>query len=222
MDWDILFHTEETERLKLSVCEIGKRMWQRGYVDGNGGNISIRLDDQLILCTPTYISKGFMKPEDLCLVDWEGKTVAGVRRCTSEIKTHLAVMKNNPAALACVHAHPPYITSYALCGMLPPAGVIAEAEIFLGDIGLAPYATPGSSQIEDSVGELSPGKSAIIMQGHGAITWAKTLEEAYWKMENLEAYCQVVHLAACRGDRLQTFTEEQKQELKDLRKKFES
>ncbi|CCZ07023.1 MULTISPECIES: class II aldolase/adducin family protein [Culturomica] len=217
-----IFYSETTEQLKLLICDLGRRMWQRGYVDGNGGNISVRLDEDTVLCTPTYMSKGFMSSEDLCLVNMAGDLLAGKRRSTSEIKTHLAIMRNNPLARACVHAHPPYATSYALCGQLPPAGVIAEAEIFLGEIGLAPYATPGSPEIEACMCGLAPGRSAVIMQGHGAITWGKTVEEAYWKMENLEAYCQVTHLVACRGECIQPFTEKEREALKTLRKKFES
>lgn len=216
-----IFYAGKTHGLKLLLCELGKRMWQRGYVDGNGGNISLRLEDDCVLCTPTCISKGFMQPEDLCLVDLEGRRLAGERKCTSEIRTHLAVMRHNPSARACVHAHPPYTTSYALCGQLPPAGVMAEAEIFLGDIGLAPYATPGSPELEATLARLAPGRQAVVLQGHGAVTWGKNAEEAYWRMENLEAFCQMTHLAACRGGKPSVFTERERQELKNLQNKFQ-
>lgn len=216
-----IFYSEQTHKLKLLLCELGKRMWQRGYVDGNSGNLSVRLEDDCVLCTPTCISKGFMQPEDLCLVDLQGRQLAGTRKCTSEIRTHLAVMRNHPSAHACVHAHPPYATSYALCGKLPPIGTTAEAEIFLGNIGLAPYAAPGSPSLEASLTSLAPGRQAVLLQGHGAMTWGKSAEEAYWKMENLEAYCQMTHLAACRGDKLSVFTAEERKELKSLQKKFQ-
>lgn len=217
-----IFYTEETERLKRLVCDLGRRMWKRGYVDGNGGNISVRLSDEYILCTPTYMSKGSMQPQDLCMVDPSGKQIAGKRRITSEIKTHLAVMRKNSKAKACVHAHPPYSTSYALCGQLPPLGTMAEAEIFLGDIGMVPFALPGSPLIVEYIEELSAGRNALLMQGHGAITWGTNVEEAYWKMENLETYCQIMHLVACRKDTAISFTPEQRLELSALRKKFES
>ncbi|MCR9010927.1 class II aldolase/adducin family protein [Gabonibacter chumensis] len=216
-----IFYAEEIERLKELICDIGRRMWQRNYVDGNGGNISVRLNDSMVLCTPTYISKGFMKPEDMCMVDMQGRQLAGERPSTSEIKTHLAIMRRNPSAWACVHAHPPYTTSFALCGHLPKEGVVSEAEIFLGELGLASYARPGSREIEEAVDALALGRNAIIMQGHGAITWGKSVEEAYWKLENLEAYCQVVHLAECRKDILISFSEEERKDLKRLREKFE-
>lgn len=88
-----LFYAEKTEQLKRLVCDIGKRMWERGYVDGNGGNISVRLSKECVLCTPTYMSKGRMQPSDLCMVDLGGKQLAGDRRITSEIKTHLAILR---------------------------------------------------------------------------------------------------------------------------------
>lgn len=216
-----IFCAPETEVLKELICDIGRRMWQRDYVDGNGGNISVRLSGGVVLCTPTYMSKGFMRPDDMCLVDMYGKQLAGERKSTSEIKTHLAVMRENPAAIACVHAHPPYVTSYAICGRVPKPGVVSEAEIFLGEIGLAGRAIPGSSLIESYVGDLASGRNAIIMAGHGAITWGAGVEEAYWKMENLEAYCQVVHLAEARRDRIVPFTLEEQEELKVLRNKFQ-
>lgn len=181
----------------------------------------MRLNENMVLCTPTYISKGFMKPEDMCMVDMQGRQLAGERSSTSEIKTHLAIMRQNPMALACVHAHPPYTTSFALCGRLPMGGVVSEAEIFLGELGLAPYGRPGSKELEEAVAALALGRNAIIMQGHGAITWGKSAEEAYWKMENLEAYCQVVHLAECRKDTLIPFSEEERKDLKRLREKFD-
>ena len=94
--------------LKEQICEIGRRLWQRAYVDGNGGNIAIRVGEDIALCTPTLVSKGFMKPEDMCLVDFEGNQLAGVKKRTSEILMHLQIMKRQPKAVATCHCHPPY------------------------------------------------------------------------------------------------------------------
>ena len=108
---ETFFHSPEIEQLKKLMCEIGRRMWQRNYVDGNGGNLTIRVGDDVILCTPTLISKGFMQPEDICLVDMEGRQLAGTRVRTSEVLTHLGIMKRQRNAKACCHAHPPHTTS---------------------------------------------------------------------------------------------------------------
>jgi L-fuculose-phosphate aldolase len=86
---------------------MGQRLWQREYVDGNGGNLAIRVGDGVALCTPTLVSKGFMKPEDLCLVDFTGKQLLGSKPRTSEILMHLQIMQRQPKAMASVHCHPP-------------------------------------------------------------------------------------------------------------------
>ena len=111
-DLEKFFYSPEIESLKQRICEIGKRIWNKGYVDGNGGNITVRVGDNLVLCTPTLISKGFMTPEDLCMVDMDGNQVAGTRPRTSEVNTHLGIMKHEPKAKSCVHAHPIYATAF--------------------------------------------------------------------------------------------------------------
>src|SRR5205814_7281039 len=101
--------------LKLQICEVGRRLWQRAYVDGNGGNIAVRVGEDIALCTPTLVSKGFMKPEEMCLVDLEGNQLCsgnGKKR-TSEILMHLQIMKRQPRAVATVHCHPPYSPGFA-------------------------------------------------------------------------------------------------------------
>lgn len=140
---EAFFASPALEALKLDICDIGRRLWQRAYVDGNGGNISVRVARNLVLCTPTLVSKGFMKPEDIALVDLSGTMVAGAKRRTSELLMHLAIYEAQPKAQACVHAHPPTATGYAVCGLQPPSCMIPEMEIFIGQVGLAPYLTRG-------------------------------------------------------------------------------
>ncbi|HKK18384.1 MAG TPA: class II aldolase/adducin family protein, partial [Opitutales bacterium] len=111
------FYSPEIQALKDRICHIGKRIWSKGYVDGNGGNITVRVGDNLVLCTPTLISKGFMTPDDICMVDLDGNQVAGTRPRTSEVNTHLGIMKNEPKAKSCVHAHPVYATAFAVAGV---------------------------------------------------------------------------------------------------------
>ena len=108
---EAFFDSPYCHDLKLQICEIGRRLWQRAYVDGNGGNIAIRVGDDIALCTPTLVSKGFMKPEDMCLVDFEGNQLCGEKKRTSEILMHLQMMKRQPKDVASVHCHPPYATA---------------------------------------------------------------------------------------------------------------
>ena len=131
------FRSSAIETLKERVVDIGRRLWERNYVDGNGGNITIRVGDNLVVSTPTLISKGFMTAEDLCLVDFDGKQLAGSRRRSSEVNTHIGIMRRQPKAKSCVHAHPVHATAFAVASVEPPTCMIPEAEVFLGKIGLA-------------------------------------------------------------------------------------
>jgi len=206
------------EAVKERMCAMGKRMWAKGYTDGNGGNLTVRVGDNLVLCTPTLVSKGFMTPEMISLVDMEGRQLAGKYKRTSECMTHLGIMKRQPAAKSCCHAHPPHGTAYAVAKVQPPTCLIPEAEVFLGVIGRAEYKTPGSPENADVVGEVGVKHQAVLMENHGVITWGKDIEDAYWKMENVDAYCQTVLLASMLGKELTPITAPQAKELIALRK----
>ena len=213
------FVSPEVETIKRRMCAMGERMWNREYTDGNGGNLTVRVGDNLCLCTPTLISKGFMRPEDMCLVDLEGKQLAGRLKRTSEAMTHLAIMKRVPEAKACCHAHPPHATAFAVAKVQPPACLIPEAEVFLGQIGMAEYQTPGTPENATVVGEAAAkGHMSVLMLNHGVITWGKDIEDAYWKMENTESYCKTIWVASQLGRELTPITGKQAKELIALRK----
>ena len=208
-----LFNSPEIHKLKLEMCDIGRRLWQRAYVDGNGGNISIKVTEDLVLCTPTLISKGFMKPEDMCLVDMEGNQLAGTKKRTSEILMHLQMMKRQPRIKAVVHCHPPHATAFAIAGVEPPTCVIPEFEVFCA-VATAPYRTPGTPEMGKLVADLVDKYNTILMANHGVVSWShQSMEEAYWRMEIIEAYCRTVVVAVQLGKPLQTFSTTQ---LKDL------
>jgi L-fuculose-phosphate aldolase len=213
------FHSPAIVQLKERMVEIGVRMWNREYTDGNGGNLTIRVGDNLVLCTPTLVSKGFMTVEQMCLVDMEGVQLAGKYKRTSECMTHLAIMKRQPKAKACCHAHPPHGTAFAVAGVQPPTCMIPEAEVFLGQIGLSEYQTPGTPANAKAVGDAAVDHMAVLMVNHGVITWGKDIEDSYWKMENVESYCKTIWVASqLNGGRLLTITGGQARELIDLRK----
>ena len=193
------FRSPELEALKKEICDIGRRLWQRAYVDGNGGNVSIRVAEDLVLCSPTLVSKGFMKPEDLCLVDMKGNQKAGAKRRTSELLMHLAIYAAQPKARGCVHAHPPHATGFAVAGVRPPSAMIPEMEVFCGEVPIAPYMTPGSQAMGDAVAALADHHNTILMANHGVVAWGCTIEDAYFKMEILEAYCRTVLVTAQLG-----------------------
>lgn len=215
---DKFFHSPAIRELRERMADIGQRIWNKDYVDGNGGNLTIRVGDNLVLCTPTLISKGFMTADDMCLIDFDGKQLAGTRKRTSEAMTHMAIMKRQPKAKACCHAHPPHATAFAVASVVPPTCMIPEAEVFLGQVGLAPYRTPGTPENADAVGEVGVDHQAVLMENHGVITWGKDIEDAYWKMENTDAYCKTVWIASQLGKPLKTITGSQAKELIQLRK----
>jgi len=207
------FHSPKLEALKAQICEMGRRLWQRAYVDGNGGNIAIRVAEDIALCTPTLVSKGFMKPEDMCLVDLEGNQLCGAKKRTSEILMHLQIMKRQPRAVATVHCHPPYATGFAVAGVEPPTCMIPEFEVF-ASVATAPYRTPGTPEMGKLVADLVDKHNTILMANHGVVTWSHNdVEDAYFKMEILEAYCRTVLVASQLGKPVKTMTPIQLQDL---------
>lgn len=217
---EAFFHSPEIEVLKTRICDMGRRMWQKGYTDGNGGNLTIRVGDNMVLCTPTLVSKGFMQPEMICLVDLDGNQLAGTFKRTSEVNTHIGIMKRQPLAKACCHAHPPHATAYAVAKVVPPTCLIPEAEVFLGVIGSSEYQTPGSPENAEAVGKVGVDHQAILMENHGVITWGKDIEDAYWKMENTDAYCQTILLASMLGKELEPISGKQAKDLIQIRKQL--
>jgi len=212
-DLEAFFNSAYCQDLKLQICDIGRRLWQRAYVDGNGGNIAIRVGEDLALCTPTLVSKGFMKPEDMCLVDFAGNQLAGVKKRTSEILMHLQIMQRQPKALASVHCHPPYATGFAVAGLTPPTCMIPEFEVFCA-VAVAPYRTPGTPEMGKLVADLVDKHNTILMANHGVVAWSHlSVEDAYFKMEILEAYCRTVLVAAQLGVPPQTMSPAQLQDL---------
>jgi len=213
-DVEQLFNSPEVNDLKEQICDIGRRLWQREYVDGNGGNISVRIADDLVLCTPTLVSKGFMKPSDMCLVDMEGKQKGGNMKRTSEILMHLQMMKAQPKAKAVVHCHPPHATAFAVAGVKPPTCMIPEIEVMIGEVPIAPYYTPGTPEMGKQVAALVEHHNTILMANHGVVAWSHvSIEDAYFKMEIVEAYARTVVVASQLGAELKTFSPAQLQDL---------
>ena len=120
------------------ICDIGRRMYDRQFVAGNEGNLSIRIDEDRVLCTPTLISKGFMEPDDLCVVDLNGEQISGKRRRTSEVQLHLEIYRKRDDVRSVVHCHPPHATAFAISREPIPVGVLPEPDILLGEVPIAP------------------------------------------------------------------------------------
>ena len=210
---EAFFNSPYAHNLKEQICEIGRRLWQRAYVDGNGGNMAIRVGEDIAICTPTLVSKGSLKPEDMCLVDFEGNQILGTKKRTSEILMHLQIMQKQPKAVASCHCHPPCATGFALMGIVPPTCMLPEYEVF-ASVAIAPYRTPGTPEMGKLVAELVDKHNTILMANHGVVTWShNNIEEAYWRMEILEAYCRTLLVTAQLGRTPKTFTANQLQDL---------
>ena len=203
--------------LKRQICELGKRLWDREYVDGNGGNFAVRVGEDLVICTPTLVSKGSLKPEDMCLVDFEGNQILGTKKRTSEVLMHLQMMKRQPKAFATCHCHPPYATAFAVAGIVPPTCMLPEYEVFCA-VAVAPYRTPGTPEMGKLVADLVEEHNTILMANHGVVTWSHNgLEEAYWRMEIIEAYCRTLMIASQLGKPMKTFSAGQMKELLSIK-----
>ena len=206
-------------RLKELICEIGRRVYNKGFAAANDGNISIRVGDNEVLCSPTMICKGFMTPDDICAVDMEGTQIAGKRKRTSEVLLHLAIMKHRPDVKAVVHCHPPHATAFAVAREPIPQCILPEIEVFMGEVPIAPYETPGGHDFANTVVPFLKGTNTIILTNHGTVSFGANLEEAYWKTEILDAYCRILLLAKQLG-RVEYLSEQKSVELLDLKKKL--
>ena len=182
-------------KLREEMCEVGRRVYAKGFAAANDGNISYRLGEDRVLCTPTRVSKGFMKPDDLCIVDMDGKQVSGKRKRSSEILLHLAIMKTRADVKACVHCHPPHATAFAITHEPIPKCTMPEFEVFLGEVAITPYETPGGQPFADTVIPYVKDTDTIILANHGTITCGGDLMDAYFKTEIIDAYCRILILA---------------------------
>lgn len=207
--------------IKIEMCEIGKRVYNRGMVAANDGNFSVKLSENKFLCTPTGVSKGFMTPEYICKVDAEGNVIEANEgfKPSSEIKMHMRVYKEREDVKAVVHAHPMYATTFAVCGLPLTEPIMPEAVLSLGTVPLAKYGTPSTMEIPDAVSEYLPYYDAVLLENHGALSYADSLMGAYHKMESLEFYARLLYQAKMLGGPKE-LTDEQVKRLYGMRRQY--
>lgn len=186
---------QDESKVREEICEIGRRMYGRRMVAANDGNISVRISDDTILCTPTGVSKGFMKPEQLCKINLSGKVLEAANGFgpSSEVKMHLRVYQKRSDIKAVVHAHPIFATSFAVMGRALETPIMPEVIVNFGKVPLAPYGTPSTMEIPDAVEPFLQDYQAILLEHHGALTWAGDLLSAYMKMESVEFYAELLY-----------------------------
>jgi len=219
------FNPQE-RKIRESICEIGRRIWQRGFCAGNEGNHSVRVgapEDDRYLCTPTGISKGFLEPDDIVVVNGEAEQIepnVNGRKPTSEAKIHMAVYKARPDVTSVIHSHPPHAVAFCLAGVPLPEGIHPEAEVFLGRTIFARYATPSTYDLPNSfLPKLNEETTTILMANHGSISLGKDITEAYYRLEILDNYCKQLILARQLGN-VNTLSPQEMTELLKVKEKF--
>jgi len=190
---------ENENCIREEICRIGGMLHERGFVAATDGNISVRLSHELVLCTPTSLCKGMMQPEDLVLVDMNGRPQNGSRHPSTELGMHLLFYSLRPDIRAVVHAHPPTATGFAAAGLSLEEPLIAEVVVAFGKIPLARYGTPGTQELADALRPLVPQHDAILMAHHGVVTCGHDLFKAYMNMECVEHYAKVALVARQLG-----------------------
>lgn len=202
------------------MCEIGKRVYERGMAAANDGNFSVKLNENEFLCTPTGVSKGFMAPESICRIDAAGRLLEANSnfRPSSEMKMHLRVYRERADVQAVVHAHPPYATTFAAAGIPLEQPVLSEAVLTLGKVPVARYGTPSTKEVPDAVAEYLPCYDAMLLANHGALTYGDSLMNAYYKMESVEFYARILYQVQMLGG-AKRLTPEQVEDIYEIRRK---
>jgi len=208
--------TRLEEQLRGEIVEAGRRLYARAYVASNDGNISARLDDKRLLTTPKSVSKGFMTPDMMVVVDYDGKKVAGDRDPSSELPMHLEIYRNRADVNAVVHAHPPTATGFAVAGIPLTRAVLAEVVTTLGSIPIAEYGTPSTAELPEAVRKYIKAHDGLLLANHGAVTCCRTVMTAYYKMETIEHFAKISLVARLLG-REHLFSRDEVERLQGLR-----
>ncbi len=194
------FQMAKTENeLREDIVRVGRLVFEKGWVAANDGNISIRLDDERILCTPTATSKGMLHVDDLIIVDMQGNKIAGRKERTSEIMMHLTIYGLRPDVKSVVHAHPPVATGFATAGRSLNMALLPEVVITLGCVPLADYGLPGTPALTDPMLPLIPKYDALLMANHGSVCYGNDVWQAYFRMETVEHFARISLVAELLG-----------------------
>src|SRR5271163_475442 len=204
---------------RREIARFGKMLYDRGYVAATDGNLSVRLDEERILATPTSMSKGFLRTSDMVIVDYQGRLLVGRHKVSSEIAMHLLIYKLRPDIHGIVHAHPPTATGFAASGYDLNRPLVCEVVVGLGSIPLARYGTPGTPELTDGLEPLIPHHDAILMANHGVVTFGSSLESAYMKMETVEHFAKIALVTHLLGNE-QPLGEKEVQKLHEVRHRY--
>jgi len=186
--------------MKKAIVDTGVRLYQRGMVAGTDGNISVRLDSDRIMMTPSGLPKGRLTPEDMVMIDVRGKHLQGKWQASSEMLMHLLVYDRRPDVTACIHSHAPYATAFAVAGVELGQDILPEVVLAVGPIPLTTYAAPGTDAVPKAIEPHVEKSNAFLLRNHGLLTVGRTLDEAYHRHELVEHLARIVHLARQLGN----------------------
>ena len=207
------------EEIKQEICEVGHRLYDRGFVAANDGNISVKVSENEFYCTPTGVSKGSLTPDMIIRIDAEGNKIEGALNPSSEIKMHLRVFRERPDVNAVVHAHPPVATAFTVAGIPLDRYILPEAVLTIGDIPTCAYGTPSTMEIPDSLMPYIQEHDAFMLKNHGALTIGNTLTRAMFTMEEVEFNANILKIAMDLGH-IEEIPEAEMLKLMDLRVKM--
>ncbi|MEC8493350.1 MAG: class II aldolase/adducin family protein [Planctomycetota bacterium] len=208
--------TDEEARLRTAICRIGKLSYDRNYIVGADGNISARMADGTILITPTGAMKGFLEPHQVAHVDMTGRAIDDGPKPSSEVGIHLVSYQERPDVKAICHAHPPHAVAMTIAGVDLQMPVIPEIIVTIGGIPTAPFGTPGTSELPETIRDLVRCSDVMMMQNHGSVTLGANLMDAYKKLDMLEHTAKILWLAHVARGGLEPLPEE------DVRKMLET
>lgn len=181
--------------IKQEICEVGHRLYHNGFVAANDGNISVKVNDNEFLCTPTGVSKGSLTPDMIIRIDGQGNKLEGTLNPSSEIKMHLRVFRDRPDVNAVVHAHPPVATAFTVAGIPLDRYILPEAILTIGTVPTCEYGTPSTMEIPDSLAPYIEEHDAFMLKNHGALTVGNTLTRAFFTMEEVEFNAKILKYA---------------------------
>ncbi|MCA9139501.1 MAG: class II aldolase/adducin family protein [Planctomycetales bacterium] len=207
---------QNTHKIKQDMCDIGRRIYNRQFAAANDGNITVRISDNEVLCTPTLHCKGFLTPDDISTIDMTGKQIAGRKKRSSEALLHLEIYKQREDIRSVVHCHPPHATAFAIAREPIPQCILPEVEVFLGDVPITKYETPGGQAFADTIIPFVDKTNVMILANHGTVSYGETVEQAYWWTEILDSYCRMLMLAKQLGN-VAYLDQQKSQELLDLK-----
>jgi len=185
--------------LRDDIVKVGRLIFEKGWIAANDGNMTIRLDDDRVLATPTGVCKGMLRAEDLIIVDLRGDKICGQRPCTSEVAMHLTVYAMRPDIRAVLHAHPPVATGFATAGRALNLALLPEVVISLGSVPLADYGLPGTPALTEGMLPYIPKYDAMLMANHGAVAYGEDIFQAFFRMETVEHFARITLVAELLG-----------------------